>query len=168
MKVVTIKKKLYEIFYFEKELMSKEDRPFLIILSLKYKGQKYSFAVPFRSNIQVNLTTKGLYFSLPKRTTTKENHAHGLHYIKMFPIIKKFQDKLIVPTDAYNKILHAFIKKNTKKIVQGAQEYLKRYENGARFAFCTDIDKLLTALNNFQAIQQITETQKQVAATQND
>ena len=89
-----------------------KDRPFLIILSLKYKGKKRSFALPFRSNIQVNNNTKGKYFPLPRRHSTKDKHAHGLHYIKILPISKQYYNKFVIADNEYNKMLMEYINKN--------------------------------------------------------
>lgn len=159
MKLVTIKQEFLDIFDFPTEIMHKDnngkDRPFLIILALKYKGKKRTFALPFRSNIQVNKNTKGTYFPLPRRSTTKNKRAHGLHYIKMFPINKQYYNKFVVADNKYNKILMEHIDKNLFKIVQGAQQYLTDYENGIRYNFCTDIDRMIHTLEQYEAIKKI-------------
>ena len=173
MRLVTIKQEFFDIFDFPTEIMSKDsnghDRPFLMVLSLNYKNTKQSFALPFRSNIQVTPSTKGLYFSLPRRHTTKDKHAHGLHYIKIFPIDKKYCDKYIIPNKKYDLMLMNYVKKNLKEIIEGAQEYLRKYESGERFTYCTDIDRMLTALNEYELENQKIDTaEKQVAVSQEE
>lgn len=152
LKVVNIKKEFFNIFDFPTEIMTDEDsynnRPFLLILSLRYKGKKQPFAIPFRSNIQVNKLTKGLYFPLPRRYTTRSHHAHGLHYIKIFPVLTKYCDKFVMNESEYTAKLMRHIGKNISKIVGQAQEYLRKYEEGFRVSYCTDIDRLLHAINN--------------------
>lgn len=168
MRLVSIKQTFIDIFDFPTEIMSKDsngnNRPFLLILSLQYKDEKRSFALPFRSNIQVNSHTKGTYFSLPRRHSTKDRHAHGLHYIKMFPIEKQYCDKYIVPNKKYDLMISEYITKNIDKIVNGAQSYLVEYENGKRHNFCVDIDRMLNTLNEHKAKQETIETEKQIAA----
>jgi len=173
MRLVTVKQEFIDIFDFPTEIMHKDnngkDRPFLIILSLKYKGKKRTFALPFRSNIQVNENTRGTYFPLPRRNSTKDKHAHGLHYIKIFPINKHYYNKFVVADNKYNKMLIEFINKNTFKIVQGAQKYLNDYENGKRHKFCTDIDRMLNALEQYETAKGIIkEAFKQVGVSKDD
>lgn len=153
-RLVAIKQEFFDIFDFQTEIMSKDkngkDRPFLMLLRLKYKGQKRTFALPFRSNIQVNKNTKGLYFALPRRSTTKDKHAHGLHYIKIFPIDAKYCNKFVMKTDEYNDRLVAYIEKNISTIVKEAQAYLESYEQGARPNYCTDLDRMINAIETYE------------------
>ena len=165
-KLVAIKKEFFDIFDFKTEFMlnahNAKDRPCLIILKLSYKGKKHSFALPFRSNIQVNKNTEGTYFPLPKRSTTKDNHAHGLHYIKMFPIDLKYCNKYVPPETKYDDKLIEFIEKNINKIIEGSKKYLSKYENDERENFCTDIDRLLEAINKYELSKQQTTTSSKI------
>lgn len=68
-------------------MLQKAQRPCVLIVSLKYKGKRYPFAVPLRSNINPS-TPKEHYFPLPPRPTTKPKYRHGIHYSKMFPVKK--------------------------------------------------------------------------------
>ncbi|MFL0194414.1 hypothetical protein ACJDU8_02330 [Clostridium sp. WILCCON 0269] len=170
LKVVNIKEEFFNIFDFSTEIMTNEDndnnRPFLLILSLRYKSKKQSFAIPFRSNIQVNKSTKGLYFPLPRRYTTRPHHAHGLHYIKIFPVLTKYCDKFVMNESDYTAKLMQYIEKNISKIVGQAQEYLKKYEEGFRANYCTNIDRLLDTINNYEVAkysEQSIQTQEQIA-----
>lgn len=159
MRLVTIKEAFFNIFDFPTEIMHKDkdgnDRPFLMVLSLKFRGKKQSFALPFRSNIQVNKSTKGLYFPLPRRHSTKDNHAHGLHYIKIFPIDKTYCNKFTFPQTDYNTRLINYISKNVSTIVKEAQTYLGEYENGLRPNYCTDIDRMISALDKYKLAEHI-------------
>ncbi len=51
-------------------LFNKSGRPCVLIVKLKYKGEKHQFVVPLRSNIPANVP-KDQYFSLPRNSTTK-------------------------------------------------------------------------------------------------
>lgn len=85
---VKISEKYFDLCGDDPELsFRKNRRPHLLVLSLKYKGRTSLFAVPLRSNIP-SVESKELYFALPR----SGNH-HGIHYIKMFPITKKYQEK---------------------------------------------------------------------------
>jgi hypothetical protein len=166
-KLVNIKERFFNIFDFNTEIMTNDtnskDRPFLLVVKLKYKGKKQPFAIPFRSNIQVNKSTNGTYFPLPNRYTTKPHHAHGLHYIKIFPVPIKYCDKFIVKDTDYNNMLIEYILKNIDEIIQGAQQYLIDYENGNREKFCTDIDRLLDTINKYELMQEDGQASEKIA-----
>lgn len=151
MKFSSVSDAFFDLCYFDKELLFNEDerRPYLIILRLKYKSKNHDFAVPFRSNI-ANYIPKDQYFSLPPRHTTKKEKIHGLHYIKMFPIIKEFLIKFNVNEDRYYRLISNIISKNIKQIVVEAQQYLINYQNGERCDYCTDIDGIMDILYKYQ------------------
>lgn len=74
-KVVTIKQSFYELFSENHEIMrimgqEAKNRPCLILLKMKYKGNLHTFAIPFRSNI--GNAPSNTYFPLPKRAKTKD------------------------------------------------------------------------------------------------
>ena len=72
-----------------KELLFNEDgRPSVLLISLKYKEQYRKFVVPMRSNNQ--------YLPLPPNSKTKLHHSHGIHYIKIFPIIDKYVQTYLI------------------------------------------------------------------------
>lgn len=145
MKIVKIKKTLYQLYKQEGEMMQKEDRPCVLIIKLNYKDHKYDFAVPMRSNIAPN-TPKSDYFALPNRHTTKPHHHHGIHFAKMFPVNKSYFDRYRTDGNMEAAIMAGFIDKNEKKIVSKAQSYLDAYAAGQRSQFATDIDLLLSFL----------------------
>jgi len=168
MRLVTITQEFVEIFHFPTEIMSKDhdgrNRPFLLLLTLLYKGKERMFALPFRSNIQVNKNTRGTYFALPRRHTTKTGHAHGLHYTKIFPIMKGYYDRYHIPDTEYDHMVKGYIQRNIKTIINEAQQYLIAYENGVRYRYCTDIDRMIEALDAYEAAKQmIKKTAEQIA-----
>ncbi len=149
MKIVSIKKDLLNCYKkIDSEVLDKHGRPCLLILRLKYKGKKRMFAIPFRSNIPSNVP-KIHYFALPPRPSTKKNHRHGLHYIKMMPITKMFLERYRLDSPAsilYNSILE----RNKKRIIEECQKYLDLYEKGQCPSYCTSIDKLIVALEEME------------------
>lgn len=70
MKLVTINTALFDKYKNDVEILTKSKRPYVLVIRLKYKGEKYDFAVPIRSNIPA-ATPKNQYFSLPPRPTTR-------------------------------------------------------------------------------------------------
>ena len=74
-------------------LHNKGGRPYVIIMKLNYKGTLQNFAIPLRSNISVS-APRYTFFSLPKRSTTKDYHVHELHYIKLVPIDNRFLENI--------------------------------------------------------------------------
>lgn len=109
--IVALSKEVNKTLCHQKEVIqvSKDENycPFLIILKLKYKGKKYKFALPLRSNI--GNAPKETYFPLPNRKSTRTNRKHGLHYIKMFPIDSKYSRKYYFDDTIYGGFIIAYI-----------------------------------------------------------
>lgn len=55
MRLVSIDKKLLELFEDDPEVLRKTGRPYVMVIRLKYKGQNHDFAVPIRSNISASV-----------------------------------------------------------------------------------------------------------------
>lgn len=161
MKICSIKKEFYDMFDDNIELEKNDKRPCLIIIKLKYKNKDVDFAIPFRSNIYGGAKRKE-YFPLPPRHTTKQGKKHGLHYTKMFPIKKEYFLKYYSIEDKDNKNDMIKIQKNLSKIVNEAQEYIKDYESGIRYDYCTNIEII------FNTIYGQGENLKEVATTKDD
>ncbi len=149
MKIVTINKTLLTAFQEDPEVLRKTARPCVLIIRLKYKGQNRSFAVPLRSNISSN-TPKDQYFALPTRSTTRPGNHHGLHYIKMFPVTKKYLIRYRIAGNIFATTIQSVIDKNEKRIVNECQKYLDDYSQGKHLPFATDIDLLLGILDSLQ------------------
>lgn len=145
MKLVSINPKLLEKYKYDPEIMTKSGRPYVLVIRLKYKGQKYDFAVPIRSNIPAT-APKRQYFALPPRPTTKPKNRHGIHYIKMFPVTKEYLIRYRTEGNAFAQLIQSIIEKNTKKIIDACQTYLDQYAAGQKTRFSTDIDYLLMLL----------------------
>ena len=129
----------------DSELLLKRGRPCVVVLRLQYKGKRYDFAVPMRSNIAPNVP-KNQYFPLPPRPSTKTYHRHGLHYIKMFPISKNYQEKFRVEGNLYYENLARIIEKEKKRIIGECQEYLTNYEQYGKPRYAVDIDVIIKTL----------------------
>lgn len=145
MKFITVSQKFFDLCDDPEILYRKDRRPHLLVLSLKYKGQTTRFAVPLRSNIPAN-APKNQYFALPPRPSTRQGNHHGLHYIKMFPITKMFQEKFWVGEKASYLLYQEIIAKNERKIVDACQKYLDDYTAGVHPRYSVDIDKVLERL----------------------
>ena len=145
MKIVSIHKDLLAKYTVDPEMLTKSNRPCVLIIRLKYKGHLYDFGVPFRSNIP-SAAPKNQYFPLPPRATTRPHNRHGLHYIKMFPVTKNYLIRYRTEGNLSATMYKTIIDKNTKKIVTECQRYLDNYANGSRPPFSTDIDLLLSVL----------------------
>ncbi len=144
MKFVKIQKELLDRFGVDPELMVKEDRPCVLVVKLTYKSKLYDLAIPFRSNIPP-ATPKNEYFAFPPRPATKPRHHHGLHYIKMFPVEKKYF--VYYRTDnEFSRLLLSIIDKNEKRIVTECQNYLAEYEKGHIPRYATHLDELIALL----------------------
>lgn len=146
MKLVTISDELLQKYREQdKEVMQEKDRPYMLLVRLKYKGKRIHFAVPLRSNISPS-TPIDQYFPLPNRKTTRTRCHHGLHYIKMIPIKKQYVQKYYTQGDVFSTFIEAYIKGHEREIVERCQNYLDSYAASERKLFSTDIDKLLGIL----------------------
>ena len=150
MKLVKISGQLLGLYADDTQILHKSERPYVLVVRLKYKEHHYDFAVPLRSNISAS-TPKSQYFSLPPRPQTKQYHHHGLHYIKMFPVTKRYFMYYRTSGNQFAQLIESIISKNEKRIVTECQAYLDRYEHGIHPKFSTDIDYLLKQLNSIQA-----------------
>ena len=147
MRLVTIDKAALKCYSSHGEMLKKANRPCGLVLKLIYKGHRYDFAIPLRSNICAS-APKNQYFPLPPRSTTRPKNRHGLHYIKMFPVRRTWLLPFHTSGNMFAALIKGIIDKNEKRIVKECQDYLARYEAGDRPAFSTDIDALIALMNN--------------------
>ena len=146
MRFVTVKNEFFSLCDFDKELLEKKNRrPHLLVVSLRYRGRFYDFAVPLRSNIAPN-TPKSQYFPLPPRPSTKPHHRHGLHYIKMFPITSQYQEKFWTGKDPSFLLYQKIIEDNRKQIISECQAYLDAYADGKIPEYSVRIDAIIKKL----------------------
>ena len=147
MKFVTISSKYYELCTDPELLQKGSRRPHVLVLSLIYEGRRANFAVPLRSNIPPS-APKNEYFALPPRATTKPKHRHGLHYIKMFPITKAYQEKFWVGKNESYLLFQKIISEHQKQIVSECQAYLDRYAAGDIPPYAVNIDLIFKKLDS--------------------
>ncbi len=146
MKLISVSDEYFdEIAEGDREFMLKHGRPCALVVRLKFRGRRRDFAVPLRSNIAPNVP-KSQYFPLPPRPTTRERHRHGLHYLKMFPIERRFQRRFRTEGNIYYEKLQAILDENTARIVGECQAYLDSYEENGRPNYAVDIDRAIELL----------------------
>ena len=146
MRLVSISPVLLDAYSFDREVMHKAGRPYVLVVRLKYKGSNRDFAVPIRSNIPA-AAPKEQYFALPPRPSTKPKNRHGLHYIKMFPVAKRHLLRYRTEGNAFAELIQSIIEKNKKEIILACQHYLDEYAAGKRPLYSTDLDKLIEQLD---------------------
>ena len=142
MRLVTINKEKLKAYTEDPEMLRKAKRPCVLVIHLRYRGKRYDFAVPLRSNINPS-TPSNQFFPLPPRKTTKSGHRHGVHYIKMFPVKRK--DLIIFHTENndYATLIKSIIDRHEKEIIKECQCYLDAYEQGIHPSYSTNIDLLI-------------------------
>lgn len=116
-----------------------------MIVDLVYKGKKHTFVVPLRSNISKSVP-KEQYFPLPPNASTQQGKRHGVHYIKLFPMDRKYVHPYKISQSAYLVMLKNILDKNEGKIVNACQSYLSEYEKGQGSSMTPDIDGILSWL----------------------
>jgi len=149
MKFTTISQTFFDNYSFDGDELTHnkdEKRPYVIVVKLNFRGAKHNFALPFRSHIK-SYVDSNQYFKLPPNHTTKNGEIHGLHYIKMFPIEKKYLQKYRFKNDKLSIAVQNKIRNNIKQIVTEAQEYLNNYETGSKPPYCVDIDGIIEGMS---------------------
>lgn len=126
-------------------LYDKQGRPCVLIVDLVYKRQKCTFVVPLRSNISKNVP-RSQYFPLPPNASTQQGKRHGVHYIKLFPMDRKYVHPYKISKSAYLVTVKNILDKNESKIVNACQNYLSEYEKGRGSTMTPDIDGILSWL----------------------
>lgn len=115
MKLVTINNSLLTKYRHDSEILQKSTRPYVLVIRLKYKNEKYDFAIPIRSNIPAS-APKNQYFALPPRPQTRPKNRHGLHYIKMFPVTKQYLIRYRMEGNNFATLIQNIIDKNSRQI----------------------------------------------------
>lgn len=132
----------------EQELLcNKSGRPCVLLLNLKYKGERHKFVVPIRSNISSNVPREQ-YFSLPPNSTTKTGNIHGIHYIKLFPISNKYIQKYRIDNNDFMLKIKVILDKNEKQIIRKCQQYLEQCEQGKSHSMTPNIEGIINWLYN--------------------
>ena len=103
MKLVSIKPELLALYEQDAEVLRKAGRPYVAVVKLRYRGCVCDFAVPIRSNIPA-AAPKEQYFALPPRPTTRPFNRHGLHYIKMFPVDRRYFERYRTEGNAFAEL----------------------------------------------------------------
>lgn len=130
-----------------KELMFNEDgRPSVLVMKLKYRDTYRKFIVPLRSNISSS-TPKDQYFSLPPNPKTKSHHSHGIHYIKLFPIVDEYVQTYVI-SEKFDLMVKKIIDDNERVIIEACQNYLEKCENGQKHFMTPDIDGIIQVLDS--------------------
>ena len=128
-------------------LHNEAGRPCVLIIKLRYKGQKRNFIVPLKSNITPN-TDKNTFFALPPNSRTKSGNFHGIYYVKLFPIAKKYVQPYLYDGDIFLTKVVNIIDNNNDTIIKACQDYLDEYAKGNRNAYTPDIDAIIELLDN--------------------
>lgn len=130
----------------DNEVLDKIERPYVLIIKLKYNGEKLDFAIPLRTNIPAS-EQKNMYYVLPTRSKTRDKNRHGLHFRKIIPVKKQYLEKYIIfENNDFDKIIQEYINKNIKNIVLQAQDYLNYYNEHKPLKFSTNIEELIKIL----------------------
>lgn len=129
-------------------LHNEAGRPCVLIVKLKYKGKLRSFVVPMKSNITAN-TDRNTFFPLPPNSKTKNGNFHGIYYVKLFPIHKKYIQKYLIAGNVFLESIKDLIgePKNEKIIIDACQSYLNEYESGNKNKYTPEIDLILDQID---------------------
>ena len=147
MRIVSVSDDFLERFASgDREFMQKRGRPCLLVVRLKFRGKRRDFAVPFRSNIAPNVP-KEQYFALPPRPTTRPRHRHGIHYIKMFPVERRFLRRFRTEGNPYYETIENIVDEHEREIVIACQRYLTLYERDGRPRYAVDLDRMVALLD---------------------
>ena len=123
-------------------LFNEGGRPCVLIAKLRYKGSFHKFVIPMRSNIS-QTAPKSQFFALPPNKNTRPHCFHGIHYIKLFPIVDKYVAPYLISSQ-FDCQVKSIIDANEKEIIEECQKYLDKYEHGNRHYMTPDIDGILS------------------------
>lgn len=100
--------------------------------------------MPIKSNIVAN-TDRKTFFALPPNKRTKSGNYHGIYYVKLFPIDRKYIQPYLIAGNTYMQTIQAIIDKpdNEREIVNACQNYLMEYEKGNKNYYTSDIDLII-------------------------
>jgi hypothetical protein len=127
------------------ELLTKQGRPHVLLLRMRYCDRRLTFALPLRSNIPPQ-TPADLFYPLPPNPHTRPLMRHGLHFVKMFPVSKACYQAFRFKPNEYYVGLVQYLDKHYEDIVNKSQAYLDAYARGERPRYAVDIDRLLVRL----------------------
>ena len=115
MKIKFLSKKFYEEFKNYKEILQKENRPYLVLV-VEYDGIDY--AIPFRTNINHKIAF--ICSDIPE-------YKSGLDYTKSIPILEEYyldnDSEVRIKQQEFN-----YLKGKEEKIKKGFKKYLKEYK----------------------------------------
>lgn len=125
-------------------LHNETGRPCVLLIKLKYKGENRDFVVPMKSNIVAN-TDKKTFFALPPNKRTRVGNYHGIYYVKLFPIDRKYIQPYLIGRNTYMQTIQAILDKpgNEREIVRACQNYLIEYEKGNKNYYTPNIDLII-------------------------
>lgn len=158
MRLVKVKPEYYELLKLKQanqEIMENEyGRPCVLLIDMVYRGKKRKFVVPLRSNISPT-APKEQYLALPPNPHTKPHHHHGVHYVKLFPIIETYIDRYHIKNNSYLLMIKKILDRKEAEIISACTAYLKACENGNRHSMTPLIDHIIDILDDM-AIEKLT------------
>ena len=126
----------------------------LLLVKLSFRENKYSFAIPWRSNVSNFKKFDNYIFKLPITSKTRDNHVACLDFRKMCPITKKSMfmlENYHLNSFSNDVVTVRYIKDNYPEIIRQSQGYLHRYEKGlirSDIIGCVDLDNAINKLKD--------------------
>lgn len=150
LKLIVLKDEYYKLVNDPEQLISKNgnDRACMLTVKLKFKGDNYKFAIPWRSNVSSDPLLDKVIYLLPNTSKTKKEKRACLDFRKMTPITSKC-NKLIRNYRLFrvNDLQTAeFIEKNINEIVVSAKRYLHNREKGKKLPNSVNIENAIKTL----------------------
>lgn len=153
MKLVKVKSEYYDMLRIknaDQEIMANElGRPCVLLIDMLYKNKKRKFVIPLRSNISPTVP-KEQYLSLPPNPNTKAHYHHGVHYIKLFPIVNTYIDHYNIENNRYLMMIKKILDRKEAEIVSACKAYLKECENGNKHPMTPSIDNIIEILDDLE------------------
>lgn len=133
-KLIVLSKKYIDILNDKEVLFSDNyaERANLLVVKLFFHNEKYTFAIPWRSNVPNNRDLEKFIYKLPATSKTRKYHTACLDYRKMCPITERSKTlyrKYHLSNFSNDMVTVLFIEKNLSEIIKKAQFYLISYEN---------------------------------------
>ena len=153
-KYIALTKQLYDLFDDKEMLRSStvHERANLLLLKVRFRGNMYDVALPWRSNLKPATVPTNSYYKLPPTTKTTAYHVACLDFNKLCILPNKKKNKncyyrKYIVDDIKDAQTIMYIERNKKAIITKVQNYLNKYDTISDDIYHVDLDNCFNKLS---------------------
>ena len=150
MKFKRLKREYHDKLIADTEFECNPRRPYYVIRQLDYKGTKIDVAIPLRSNINPNFSSKpDEYVATPptSHTLIGKGNIAGWHITKLIPVKA---DKIVsrkIKSGSDTDIAYMIADAQKAKLISSAQKMLNNFESGTTIFGAINFDEAIKKLD---------------------